>query len=238
MIGQQVGSWRAGFIQSVPIILGYIPVGIAFGALSLNSGISSLNTLLMSVMVLGASSQLVAIQLLTLDISPTVIIATTFVVNLRHMLFSSAIGPRLKGWLWYEIALFSYGLTDESFAIHARKFDEKALNKAEAITINAITHGSWILGTYLGIVIGFSLQKIKFLALDYALVAMFIALLVILTRTWLSFFIAVLAGIIATITLLQGMDHWNIILATVICSTLGLIIELWIKKKSSRSFLE
>ncbi len=238
MSKRQADSLKAGFLQSTPIILGYIPVGIAFGVLSLNSGISSLNTLLMSVMVLGAASQLIAIQLLVLGISPIVIIATVFVVNLRHMLFSSAIGPHLKGWSWYEIAFFSYGITDESFAIHARKFEEKSLEKTEAITINAITHGAWILGTYLGIVIGPSLQKINFLALDYALVAMFIALLVILARTWLSVFIALLAGIIATLTLLKGINHWNIILATVICSTLGLIIELWNKKKSSRSLSE
>lgn len=238
MSRRQADSLKAGFLQSAPIILGYIPVGIAFGVLSLNSGISSLNTLLMSAMVLGAASQLVAIQLLTLSISPIVIIATVFVVNLRHMLFSSAIGPHLKGWSWYEIAFFSYGITDESFALHARKFYEKDLDKTEAITINAITHGAWILGTYMGIVIGPSLQKIEFLALDYALVAMFIALLVILARTWLSMFIALLAGIIATLTLLKGMNHWNIILATVICATIGLTIELWNKKKSSRSFSE
>ncbi|NET04162.1 MAG: branched-chain amino acid ABC transporter permease [Symploca sp. SIO2B6] len=233
MTRKRVNSWRAGLLQSVPIILGYIPVGIAFGVLSLEVGVSPLNTLLMSAMVLGAASQLVAIQLLTLDTSPVVIVTTIFVVNLRHMLFSSAIGPYLKGWRWYEIAFFAYGLTDEAFALHTRKFKKKDLDKTEAITINAIAHGSWILGTCLGIIIGSSLQKIEFLDLEYALPAMFIALLLILARTWLSLFIALLAGTIATLTLITGMNYWNLILATIICSTLGLIVELWNKKKYS-----
>ena len=238
MSTQQIDSLKAGFRQSIPIILGYIPVGIAFGALSVNAGISPLNTLLMTAMVLGAASQLIAIQLLVLGISPIVIVTTVFVVNLRHMLFSSAIGPHLKGWSWYEIAFFCYGLTDECFAIHARTFEEKSLDKTEAITINAIAHGASIFGTYLGILIGPSLEKLNFLALDYTLVAMFMALLVILAKTWLSMFMAVLAGMIATLATLNGINYWNIILATVICSTLGLTIELWNKTQSSKSLSE
>ncbi|HET6346167.1 MAG TPA: AzlC family ABC transporter permease, partial [Myxococcota bacterium] len=76
-----------------PMALGYAPIGFAVGALSRGAGMSPLNTLLMSLLVYAGSSQLIATQLLVLEASPVSVIATTFVVNLRHLLMASALAP-------------------------------------------------------------------------------------------------------------------------------------------------
>ena len=112
------GSWWTGVARSMPILFGYIPVGFAFGVLALQAGLSPLNTVLMSLMVLGASSQLIAIQLLSTAVPILTVVLTTLLVNLRHMLMSASLSPHLRSWRRFEIALFAYGLTDEAFALH------------------------------------------------------------------------------------------------------------------------
>ena len=92
------GGVLSGISKSTPIILGYIPVGFAFGILALEAGLSAANTILMSAMVLGAASQLVAVGQIVAGVPAPTVVATTFIVNLRHMLMSSALAPHLKGW--------------------------------------------------------------------------------------------------------------------------------------------
>ncbi len=82
--------WLQGMVQAVPIVLGYIPVGFAYGVLAQKAGLSAFNTLLMSIIVYAGSAQLIAVGLVSSGLAPLSIIITTFIVNLRHMLMSAA----------------------------------------------------------------------------------------------------------------------------------------------------
>ena len=115
-------GWTVGVNQALPTLLGYIPIGIAYGILAQKAGISSLNTMLMSVIVFAGSSQLIAVGLFAAGVPPVSVILTTFVVNLRHMLMSAAVAPYLKRWRKAELAAFAYELTDETFAVHSARF--------------------------------------------------------------------------------------------------------------------
>ena len=81
-----------------------------------------LNTVLMSILVYAGSSQLIAVAMFGAGMGPLSIIATTFVVNLRHMLMSASLAPNLRKWSKWELAAFAYEITDESFAIHSTRF--------------------------------------------------------------------------------------------------------------------
>ena len=85
----------SAFRQALPIILGYVPVGFAYGVLAQKSGLSGLNTLLMSALVYAGSAQLIAVGLFAAAVNPLAIVATTFIVNLRHLLMSAALAPYL-----------------------------------------------------------------------------------------------------------------------------------------------
>jgi 4-azaleucine resistance transporter AzlC len=213
--------------------MGYVPIGIAYGILAQKAGISPFNTLLMSVIVFAGSSQLIAVGLFEAGVPAPSVIITTFVVNLRHMLMSAAVAPYLKRWRKVELAAFAYELTDETFAVHSARFASLGPNKAEAFTINVIAQAAWVLGTGLGIVVGGLITDPKRLALDYALPAMFIALLVMQIKDLVQIGVAVLTGLLATGLLLAGVSQWNVILATIIGATIGVGIEQWTKKSSS-----
>jgi predicted branched-subunit amino acid permease len=79
-----------------PICLGYLPIGMAFGVLAQKAGLTPLQIGLMSILVFAGSSQFIAVSMLTGGASAPAIIATTFVVNLRHVLMSSALAVYLR----------------------------------------------------------------------------------------------------------------------------------------------
>ena len=218
-------SWLRGMVRALPIVFGYIPIGFAYGVLAQQAGLSMLNTLLMSLIVYAGSSQLIAVGLFAAAVPGLTIILTTFVVNLRHMLFSAALSPYLKGWKMTELALFSYELTDESFAIHSVSFADQVPPKPEIIAINMTAQISWILGSALGAVAGQLLSDVKPFALDYTLPAMFIALLVMQVKSKSEIVVALIAGVICVGFVLLGMDRWSVILATVIGASFGVGFE-------------
>jgi len=231
-------GWLAGITQAVPIILGYIPIGLAFGVLAQKAGISALNTLLMSLLVFAGSSQLIAVGLFAAGASALSVVITTFVVNLRHLLMAAAVSPFLKQWRKSELAAFAYQLTDETFALHSARASASSdapdvvLVKAEAFGTNVTAQTAWIFGTWLGIVVGQLVSDVKPLALDYALPAMFVALLVLQIKDRVQVGVALLTGVIAVGLLATGIEQWSVIVATLIGATMGVIFEQWIKKPS------
>lgn len=226
-------GWLSGVTQALPIVLGYVPIGMAFGILAQKAGISTSNSLLMSLLVFAGSAQLIAVGLFEAGTPVLSVILTTFVVNLRHLLMSAAVSPFLKPWRKIELAAFAYELTDETFAVHSARFASHGPNKAETFATNLTSQASWILGTWLGIVIGELISDARPFALDYALPAMFIALLVMQIKDRVQIGVAFLAGGLAVGWLLLGVDQWNVILATVIGATVGVGLEEWTKKRSS-----
>ena len=196
-------GWLAGVIQASPIVLGYVPIGLAFGVLAQKAGISTLNTLLMSLLVYAGSSQLIAVGLFASKVPALSVILTTFVVNLRHVLLSAALSPFLKRWRKREIAAFAYELTDETFAIHAVRFASGTPGKAEVLATNMTAQVAWIFGTWLGIMVGQSITDVKPLALDYVLPAMFVALLVLQIKDRVQVGVALATGALSVLSLIH-----------------------------------
>ena len=214
----------------MPIVLGYVPIGFAYGVLAGKSGLSEANTLLMSLIVFAGSAQFIAVGLFASGTGPAAVILTTFVVNLRHMLMAASLAPYLKGWKKRYLAFFSYELTDETFALHSSVAGKLHECRLEAISLNITAQFSWVVGTVLGIIASGLIGDIKPLGLDYALAAMFIGLLVGQCESPVRVLTAIFSGVIATLLYLAGWHQFHIIVATVAGATLGLGVELWIKR--------
>lgn len=222
-----------GIMRAAPIVLGYIPVGFAFGVLSQKADISLINTMLMSLIVYAGSAQLIAAGLFAAGVPALSIILTTFIVNLRHMLMSAALSPFLKKWRKRDLAAFSFELTDESFAVHSAQFSTGVPPKREVFATNLTAHISWVFGTWLGIVAGELIKDVKPYALDYALNAMFVALLILQIKDRIQVFVAMLTGVLSVALLLADMNRWNVLAATLVGATIGMVIEQWTKNRSS-----
>ncbi len=219
----------AGIKQALPIVLGYIPVGFAYGVLAQKGGLNMVNTVAMSIIVFAGSAQLIGAGLIAAAASPFTLIFTTFVVNLRHLLMSAALAPKLSGWKKWQLALFGYELTDETFALHTMRMVKTAPAKAETFAVNVTAHSSWVLGSLLGYLAGGRIADVRPVGLDYALPAMFIALLVPQLVKPVYLLMAIVAAALSVGLQLLGYGQSHVILATVIASTLGLAIVQWIK---------
>ena len=85
-----------GAKATVPMIIGAIPFGIIFGTLAESSGLSLLGAMAMSLFVFAGSSQFIALGLLATGVGPVIIIATTLMVNLRHLLYATALVDKVS----------------------------------------------------------------------------------------------------------------------------------------------
>ncbi len=225
--------WLRGMLNALPVVAGYVPIGFAYGVLAQKAGLSLTNILLMSIIVYAGSSQFIAVGLFAAGMSGLSIVFTTFVVNLRHLLMSTAMAPYLKNWRNIEIAAFAFELTDETFALHSTHFANRHPAKGEVLVTNVTSQCSWVLGSFLGVVAGQLITDVEPLGLDYVLLAMFIGLLVLQARSWLLSFTALVAGLASVGLLLGGLATWHVIIATLLGATIGLGVEQWIKKPSS-----
>lgn len=222
-----VSSLLYGARQALPIVLGYIPVGFAYGVLAQKSGLGLLNAVAMSIIVFAGSAQLIAAGLFGAGAAPLAIILTTFVVNLRHLLMSAALAPKLKGWKKWQIALFGYELTDETFALHTMRMTKSSPPIAETFGVNITAQSSWVIGSIAGYLAGGQIADVRPIGLDYALPAMFIALLVPQVIKPVYLVMAVLAGTISVTLCLMGFSQSHVIVATVVASSAGLGVEQW-----------
>ncbi|MGE4297415.1 MAG: AzlC family ABC transporter permease [Desulfovibrionaceae bacterium] len=225
----QGSAWAATLRHAAPIVLGYVPVGFAYGVLAQKNGLGVANTLLMSLLVYAGSAQLIAVGLFGAGVGALSVIATTFVVNIRHLLMSAALAPHLRGWSRPRMALFGYEITDETFAVHATRFARGDTAPGVSLGINAVCHTAWVASTALGIAFAGLVGDVRPIGLDFALPAMFIALLVAQMRHAAHVFVALFAGAASVALFVGGVTQWNVILATMAGATLGTVLEQWTK---------
>jgi len=122
------------------------------------------------------------------------------------------------------LSLYAYGVTDESFAVNYARFLKGEWDLNRALVVNHTANMTWIISTIVG---GFSGQFIPAgaLGIDYALVAMFICLLVFQFRGRKYVITAIIAGISAVIFSLIIPGNAYIILASIVAATVGVLLK-------------
>ncbi|CAB1085440.1 AzlC family protein [Olavius algarvensis Delta 1 endosymbiont] len=219
---------RSAFIRGAaaawPICLGYAPIGLAFGVLAQKAGLTPLEIGLMSVIVFAGSSQFIAVSMLAAGASMASIVATAFVVNLRHFLMSSALAVYLKNSNRTKLTFFAYGVTDESFAVNLTRFRESEWDLNSALVTNFTANVTWLVTTVLGGLSGQFIPAHAF-GIDYALVAMFICLLVFQLRGYFYIITALIAGILAVFLSLLIPGNSYIVIASMAAAAIGVALK-------------
>jgi predicted branched-subunit amino acid permease len=156
-------------------------------------------------------------------------VLTTFVVNLRHLLMSSSLAVYLRPLGRAGASLFAYGVTDESFAVNLTKFRLGCWHWQQALLVNHMANATWVGSSFLGGVTGQFIPAGAF-GIDYALVAMFLCLLVFQLRGGLYAVTAALAGTLAVVLALLLPGNLHIIVASVAAATMG----FWFRRRLRR----
>lgn len=170
-------DYLRGIKVSLPVILGYLPVAIAYAVMASEAGLSILETIMMSVLVFAGGSQIMAVGLIQGGAGMLSIVVATCVFNLRHFIMGTYIMKKLGKTKVGEKLLTAHGITDEAFAIMSAT-PEQMCSVPFLLGIITITYGSWVVGTVIGAFLSLIIPPVVSNALGIALPALFIALLV------------------------------------------------------------
>jgi 4-azaleucine resistance transporter AzlC len=221
-------NWREASLGGVaaawPICLGYFPIGLSLGVLAPKSGLASWQVALMSLLVFAGGSQFIAVAMISAGASVAAIVATTFMVNLRHLLMSSSLAVYFPGVCRGFLALFAYGVTDESFAVNMTRFREEGWDRHQALVLNQTANAAWIVSTVAGVYVGQFIPA-GALGIDYALTAMFICLLVFQLRNRIFVVTAVVAACLSVVCYLGLPGNGYVIVASCLAATVGFLLK-------------
>jgi len=219
----------------LPLIVGAIPFGIIFGTLSIGAGLSTWQTIGMSALVFAGSAQFIAITLITGGVGAAVVLLTTFVVNLRHALYSAALQPFVRHLSSRWRVPLAFWLTDEAFAVIQHRYarDDASPYKHWFFFGAALTmYLSWQLATLAGIAFGQAVPNIASWGLDFAMIATFVGIAVPMIRTRPQVASALVAAAVALLT-------WELPykLGLIAAALAGIIVGVWLEQRAERRLL-
>jgi 4-azaleucine resistance transporter AzlC len=194
----------SGFRDTFPLMLGAFPFGMIYGALAITAGLSKGATMAMSALVFAGSAQFIAVGLVAAHAPVAIIILTTFIVNLRHMLYSATLLPYLKNLPQEWRVALAFWLTDETFAVTVHRYQRKdALTFAHWYQLGSSVamYLNWQFWTFVGMALGDRIPEASDWGLDVAMPVTFIAMIIPFVRSWPMGICVFTAGSAALLTL-------------------------------------
>jgi len=173
---------RTAFLDTVPVMTGYVFLGFGFGILMQQNGFGVLWAGAMSLLIYAGSMQYVAIPLLTSGASLLTAAMTAFVVNARHLFYGISMVDAYKG-MGKKKPYLIFGLTDETYSLVSQlQLPEGISRGGYCFLVTLFDHLYWISGSVLGSLTG-TLLPINYEGVDFALTALFVTIFV---EQWLS----------------------------------------------------
>ena len=170
-------DFRAGAVDVAPTLLAVFPFGLVVGAAAVDVGLSAVEALGMSVVVLAGASQLAAIALIGAGAPAAVVVLTALVINLRHLMYSASLAPEYRDEPVRVRAPVAYLLVDQVFVMAALKFDADAPvdRRWYYFGLGVPIWLTWVAGTAVGAVAGAAVPA--WLPIEFAVPMVFLALL-------------------------------------------------------------
>lgn len=207
--------------SGIPIIFGFIPVGIAYAIMARHAGFTAAETVFMSITVFAGASQMMAAGMYAQGASIIAMIMTTFILNLRHLIMSTCIMNKMRLEKTSRKLIAAFGVTDESFAVFTTEKQENC-TMPYFLGLISVTYLSWVAGSAIGAFASDFLPPILTASLGIALYAMFIALLMPnLKHNFRLGLLAILTSVMNTVLSKFIASSWALIVSTLICAAIG-----------------
>lgn len=170
-------SFFKGIRDGVPIALGYFAVAFTLGITAEKAGMNALQSSLMSALMLASAGEFAAISMIGSGAGVMEMIVTTVVINMRYLLMSSALSQKVQPNRPFLHRIFmSYAVTDEIFGISMTVPGK--LNPFYQYGAASVAGPSWVIGTFLGTVVGMVLPAPVMSAMSVAIYGMFLAVVI------------------------------------------------------------
>ncbi len=218
----------AGARAELPILLGVAPFGLIFGAIAVAAGLPATLAQAMSSIIFAGSAQFIAAELIAVATPALVLLTTTFIVNLRHLLYSASLAPYVRGLPLRWKMVLAYLLTDEAYAvtiIHYTESDSPAATRHWFfLGAGLALWTTWQLSTAVGIFLGAAIPASW--SLDFALALTFIGIVIPTLRDRPHAGAALGAGLVAVLA--AGWPYKLGLMGAALTGILvGVVLERW-----------
>lgn len=170
-------SFLYSFRRSIPVMVGYFPVGIAYGILMANLGYNFIWSALSSLVVYAGSLQMLMVSFLMNNVPIFTIVITSLLLNSRHIFYGISFVDKFKGYGFWK-AFLIYGMSDENYSLLCADQEQEGVDeKWVHIFSAALIWFYWVLFSGLGGLIG-GLITFNTTGIDFALTALFVVILI------------------------------------------------------------
>lgn len=227
-------EFTKGFIAALIFAFELVPVGLLFGAMSADAGLTAWTAMGMSALVFAGASQFISVGMLSAGASIITIIMGTFFINLRHFLMSSYVASLIPGRRFINYLPVGLLITDESFALISQRLGNgRQVPYYYIIGVNLSIYVQWQIATLAGILLGSALPGLADLGMEAALYSLFAAILVLSISNWLEILAAALAAVLAIIFTISGFHNVAVLLASLLASIMVMGVQKWKKQQKS-----
>jgi len=217
---------RSAIKISLPIMFGFVPLGIAFGLLFQDLGYPWYFASLMGIIVYAGAAQFMAIGFLSVGLGIVEIAMSTFFLNSRHMFYGLSFLESFGNWNLRKLYLI-FGMTDETYALLTTIKVPKSFQKERYyLYITLFSQIYWVIGCTIGALLA-DILTFNTNGMEFAATALFVVLLIeqwIMVRKLLPFIVGFISSIIALVFFLDHM-----LLVAIMVSIISIVLLRLIK---------
>lgn len=220
-------AFRHGMVAGFPFILAVAPFAALFGVLATEAGLDVVTTMGFSFVVLAGAAQFTALQLMTEGTPVWLILAASLAVNLRMAMYSASLVPHLGAAPFWQRALIAYFNFDQSYATSISRYEQDppmTVDQKVSYFLGCVVPvvPAWYLGTLAGALLGETIPD--WLAIDFVLPLMFLALVAPLLKT-LAHVAAAVTSIVVALSLGFLPSGSGVLLAGIAAMVVGAEVE-------------
>jgi len=219
---------KRNFLLTVPVLVGYIVIGIGFGISLQSHGYGVIWALAMSLLIYAGSMQYMAVNLLSAGAGLVTVALTTLMVNARHLFYGLSMIEKYRDTRPYKPYLI-FALTDETYSLVCT---DDTLTDRDCFQISLLNQGYWVFGSVLGSVLG-KVLPFDFTGIDFALGALFIS---VMTEQWITQkdHAPALIGLVSSVVSLAVFGADRFLLPAMALILFGLIVLKGFRKEATR----
>ena len=213
----------AAFPVTVPVLMGYLAIGIAFGLMLQEAGYNFIWAFFMSLSIYAGSGQYLGVTLLATAASLGTVALMTLLINFRHLVYGLSMLEKFRGMGWRKLYMI-FSLTDETYALLSSAQAPVGVDpKSFYFAIALLDQSYWVLGSVIGGVAG-ALIPFSTEGVDFAMTALFVVIAVDQWKAYKKHLPALIGGAVTVVFLiilgsLFGQDQMLLI-------SLGVIVLL------------
>jgi 4-azaleucine resistance transporter AzlC len=208
-----VSPGRTAIVEGWPLFLTSLMIGITYGLVARQAGLTIGEASATSVIVFSGAAQFAMVDLLRGGADAPVVVLTVLLLSARHLLMATAIRPFVATASLLQRLGLAYVLTDEAFAMGIGWFRRGHRDLSYYAVFATVLWGSWNAGTLLGATFGADIQDPQRLGVDFAITASFVAIVGIGVRHRADAVVAVAAALVAAGLRLAGASAGAVVIA-------------------------